>query len=192
MTQALFSMTLTIRSTELLVDRDPAAAKRMLGELKALGRDALAEMRALIFELRPSQLEELGLEQALRLHAAAVQGRTGLPVTIDCSPVDRAPLAVEDALYRIAQEALHNVVKHAGASMVRVTLDQADGVLRLRVDDDGAGFDPATVPAGHLGLGSMRTRAEGVGGVLMIDSRRQDGTRLQVAVPLHGSPAPDD
>jgi PAS domain S-box-containing protein len=186
-TQALFSMTLTTRSVELLVDRDPEGAKRMLGELKALERDALAEMRALIFELRPGQLEELGLEQALRLHAAAVQGRTGLPIAVECAPVDRAPLPVEDALYRIAQEAIHNVVKHAGASAVSVALDQADGALRLRVADDGSGFDPTDVPAGHLGLTSMRTRAEGVGGRLTIDSHPGDGTRLQVAVPF---PAP--
>lgn len=183
-TQALFSMTLTTRSVELLVDRDPEGAKRMLGELKALERDALAEMRALIFELRPNQLEELGLEQALRLHAAAVQGRTGLPIAVECAPVDRAPLPVEDALYRIAQEAIHNVVKHARATAVSVALDQADRTLRLRVVDDGAGFDPTDVPAGHLGLTSMRTRAEGVGGRFAIDSRPGDGTRLDVAVPI--------
>jgi signal transduction histidine kinase len=183
-TQALFSMTLTTRSIELLVDRDPGGAKRMLGELRELERDALAEMRALIFELRPGHLEELGLEQALRMHAMAVQGRTGLPIVVECAHVPRAPLAVEDALYRIAQEAIHNVVKHAGASAVDVRLDQADDRLRLRVTDDGTGFDPTGVPAGHLGLASMRTRAEGVGGYLAIESAPGAGTRLEVAVPI--------
>jgi signal transduction histidine kinase len=185
-TQALFSMTLTTRSVELLVDRDPEGAKRMLGELKALERDALAEMRALIFELRPGQLEEVGLEQALKLHAAAVQGRTGLPISVDCAPVDRAPLAVEDALYRIAQEAIHNVIKHAGASAVAVALDQDAGALRLQVSDDGKGFDPTAIRAGHLGLTSMRSRAEGVGGRIAIDSRPGSGTRVEVAVPIAG------
>jgi len=183
-TQALFSMTLTTRSVELLVDRDPEGAKRMLGELRSLERDALAEMRALIFELRPGHLEELGLEQALRMHATAVQGRTGLPIAVACAPVERAPLAVEDALYRIAQEAIHNVVKHAGAHSVDVRLDQEAGALRLRVADDGAGFDPAAVPAGRMGLTSMRSRAEGVGGRLVIDSTPGAGTRLKVAVPV--------
>ena len=183
-TQALFSMTLTTRSVELLVDRDPVGAKQMLGELRTLERDALAEMRALIFELRPGHLEELGLEQALRMHAAAVQGRSGLPINVDCEPVGRAPLAVEDALYRIAQEAIHNVVKHAGAGSVQVRLDQEDGALRLWVTDDGAGFDPGLIPAGHMGLASMKSRAEGIGGRLTIDSAPGAGTRLGVAVPV--------
>ncbi|MFN8621535.1 MAG: GAF domain-containing protein [Chloroflexota bacterium] len=183
-TQALFSMTLTTRSIELLVDRDPDGAKRMLGELRVLERDALAEMRALIFELRPGHLEELGLEQALRMHATAVQGRTGLPIAVECTLVPRAPLRVEDALYRIAQEAIHNVVKHAGASQVTVRLDAVDGDLTLRVTDDGAGFDPTDIPAGHLGLTSMRARAEGVGGRMTIDSEPGQGTRLAVAVPV--------
>jgi PAS domain S-box-containing protein len=183
-TQALFSMTLTTRSIELLMERDVAGARRMLGELRDLERDALAEMRALIFELRPGHLEELGLEQALRTHASAVQARTGLPIGVDCAPVDRAPLAVEDALYRIAQEAIHNVVKHAAAGAVEVHLDQGVDGLRLRVADDGAGFDPGAIPAGHLGLASMRTRAEGVGGRLHVESRPGAGTRVEVTVPL--------
>jgi signal transduction histidine kinase len=155
----------------------------MLGELRSLERDALAEMRALIFELRPGHLEELGLEQALRMHATAVQGRTGLPIAVDCEPVDRAPLAVEDALYRIAQEALHNVVKHAGAREVRLDVDPvADGV-RLRVVDDGRGFDPLTVPDGHLGLAGMRSRAERLGGTLTVTAAPGRGTTIEVVVP---------
>src|SRR5688572_10685464 len=118
------------------------------------------------------------------MHATAVQGRTGLSISVECAAVDRAPLAVEDALYRIAQEAIHNVIKHAGAHAVEVRLDQVDGALRLRVGDDGDGFDPGAVPAGHMGLTSMRSRAEGVGGRLAIDSGRGAGTRLQVSVPI--------
>lgn len=118
------------------------------------------------------------------MHATAVEGRTGLPISVDCAPVDRAPLAVEDALYRIAQAAIHNVVKHAAACAVSVRLDKADGVLRLGVTDDGSGFDPAVVAAGHMGLTSMRSRAEGVGGRLTVDSAPGAGTRLEVTVPL--------
>jgi PAS domain S-box-containing protein len=185
-TQALFSMTLTTRSIELLIDRDPAEAKRMLGELRDLERDALAEMRALIFELRPGQLEELGLEQALRMHAAAVQGRSGLPIMVTAIDVARAPLPVEDALYRIAQEALHNVVKHAAAHAVSVRVERAAETLRLVVEDDGDGFRPADVPAGHLGLTSMRSRAEGVGGTLRVVSTPGRGTRVEAEVTLAG------
>jgi signal transduction histidine kinase len=182
-TQALFSMTLTTRSVELLLDRDPQGARRLLGELKDLERDALAEMRALIFELRPGHLEELGLVAALRLHAGAVQGRTGLPITVECDDLERAPLAVEDALYRIAQEAIHNVVKHASATSVRVALERRSDDIELSVEDDGTGFDPDAVPAGHLGLAGMRSRAEALGGRLVLTTGHGCGTRIEAVVP---------
>ncbi len=120
-TQALFSMTLVSRSVEMLLDRDADAARTQLTQLRELQREALAEMRALIFELRPGNLEQDGLTRALKTHTAALQGRIGLPVVVESTLGDeRLPLPVEEALYRIAQEALHNVVKHAAASQVRV------------------------------------------------------------------------
>ncbi len=121
-TQALFSMGLTARALELLLDRDPEAAREKLAELRDLQKDALAEMRTLIFELRPQGLETDGLAQALRNHAAAVQGRTGLAVAVEIEMDERLPLHVEEALYRVAQEALHNVVKHANAENARIAL----------------------------------------------------------------------
>jgi PAS domain S-box-containing protein len=183
-TQALFSMTLTTRSVELLVERDPDAALRMLAELRELEREALAEMRALIFELRPGNLEEDGLVQALRTHAAGVQARTGLPVSCD-SQLDgeRAPLEIESALYRIAQEALHNVVKHAGATRASVELTGSPEGLTLVIADDGAGFDEHSVPAGHLGLAGMRNRAEQIRARFSIESVSGQGTRIEVVVP---------
>src|SRR6185369_14786037 len=121
-TQALFSMTLVSRSVEMLLEKDPAGARDQLAQLRELQREALAEMRALIFELRPGNLEQDGLSRALRTHTAALQGRIGLPVVVESALDERLPLAVEEVLYRIAQEALHNVVKHAGARQVRVEL----------------------------------------------------------------------
>jgi signal transduction histidine kinase len=112
-TQALFSMTLS-RSVEMLLDRDAAAARVQLSQLRELQREALAEMRALIFELRPGNLEQDGLTRALRTHTTAIQGRIGLPVVVEATLADRLPLSIEEVLYRIAQEALHNVIKHAG------------------------------------------------------------------------------
>ena len=112
-TQALFSMTLLTRSIELMLPRDPEQAEAKLATLRELQRDALAEMRSLIFELRPGSLAEDGLVRALRTHTAALQGRVGLPITVAADGVERLPIEIEDALYRIAQEALHNVVKHA-------------------------------------------------------------------------------
>jgi PAS domain S-box-containing protein len=182
-TQALFSMGLTLRTIELLFDRDPAAARAKFGELRELQNDALAEMRTLIFELRPRGLETDGLEQALRNHAAAVSGRTGLTVQVETALAGRLPLDTEEALYRIAQEALHNVVKHANAKTAEIRLLLKQDVVELAVEDDGAGFDPALVSGTKLGLIAMRQRAERLGGTVEIQSKPGDGTRVLVSMP---------
>ena len=182
-TQALFSMSLVTRTTELLVDRDPAAAKEKLGSLRDLQREALAEMRALIFELRPGNIEQDGLLPALKTHSAALQGRIGLPIIVTSDVVDRLPLAVEEVLYRISQEALHNVVKHAGARQVRLEVGRIASGVRLRIQDDGKGFDPTKVPSGHLGLTGMQARADKIGARFSVKSVSGEGTTLEVVVP---------
>ncbi len=183
-TQALFSMGLVIRSIEVLMAEDPARAAERLRTLSELQRDALAEIRSLIFELRPGSLAENGLVPALRTHVAAVEGRLGLPVVLDAdADLERLPLPVEDALYRIAQEALHNTVKHASARSVRIEVSRTADEVRLVVEDDGVGFDPDAVADDHLGLAGMRARAERVGGRLVLVPRRR-GTRVEVTVPI--------
>ena len=186
-TQALFSMGLTARALELLLDRDPQAVREKLAELRELQKDALAEMRTLIFELRPQGLETDGLAQALRNHAAAVQGRTGMAVAVEVDAEERLPLDMEEALYRIAQEALHNVVKHANASQARLGLRRVGGQLRLTIEDDGVGFDPAAVTRGHLGLVGMQQRAERIGAALDIGKRPGGGTRIRASLALRGA-----
>jgi PAS domain S-box-containing protein len=182
-TQALFSMTLVTRTTELLVDRDPAAAKEKLGSLRDLQREALAEMRALIFELRPGNIEQDGLLPALKTHSAALQGRIGLPIVVTSDLTDRLPLALEEVLYRISQEALHNVVKHAAARQVTLSIDRVPDGVRLRIADDGRGFDAAAVPDGHLGLAGMRARAAKIGAELTVTAEAGKGTTIEVLVP---------
>ena len=182
-TQALFSMTLLSRSIELLLDKDPSQVPGKLVSLRELQRDALAEMRALIFELRPGNIEEHGLIQALRTHSASLSGRIGLPVLVETDLVERPSLDIEETLYRIAQEALHNVVKHAGARQVRLELDRVAEGVRLRVIDDGRGFDPSAVPDGHLGLAGMRSRAERLGGRITVTTAHGEGTTIEVVVP---------
>ena len=182
-TQALFSMTLVSRSVEMLLDRDTDAARVQLTQLRDLQREALAEMRALIFELRPGNLEQDGLIRALRTHTAAIQGRIGLPVVVETSFQDRLPLAIEEVLYRIAQEALHNVIKHAAARQVRVDLARSGAGVRLRIEDDGKGFDPLRVPDGHLGLAGMRARADRIGAEFTCRSAPGRGTTIEVVVP---------
>jgi PAS domain S-box-containing protein len=181
-TQALFSMTLVTRSVEMLLEKDPTGARAQLSQLRDLQREALAEMRALIFELRPGNLEQDGLVRALKTHASALQGRLGLPIVVESDLADRLPLPAEEVVYRIAQEALHNVVKHAAAHQVRVDVRAEGAGVRLRVEDDGKGFDPARVPDGHLGLAGMRARAERVGAAFSVDSAPGKGTIIEVAL----------
>jgi PAS domain S-box-containing protein len=185
-TQALFSMTLLTRTTELLIDRDPAAAREKLTVLHDLEREALAEMRALIFELRPGNLEQDGLVRALKTHTAALAGRVGLPIVVNSDIDGRLPIEIEDVLYRIAQEALHNVVKHAGARQVRLDLRRESDAVHLEIEDDGRGFDPANIPEGHLGVAGMRARAAKIDGELSIRSRPGAGATIELVVPLDG------
>ncbi|MBA2265665.1 MAG: GAF domain-containing protein [Chloroflexi bacterium] len=182
-TQALFSMGLTLRTLELLLDTDPEAARGKVEELRELQKDALAEMRTLIFELRPTSLQSDGLVQALRTHATAVQRRTGLAIVFDAEPIERLPLPAEEALYRIGQEALHNVVKHANASNAALRITIEGGRVRLSVTDDGIGFAPHQVPRGHLGLIGMRQRADLVAGELRVESKAGGGTLIEASVP---------
>jgi signal transduction histidine kinase len=182
-TQALFSMTLVTRTIELQMAKDPEAAREKLASLRDLQREALAEMRALIFELRPGNLETDGLLPALRTHTAALQGRIGLPIVVTSELDERLPLEIEEVLYRIAQEALHNVVKHAAARQVHLSVDRRGGAVVLRIRDDGKGFDQTAVPEGHLGITGMRARADTIGATYTVTSRAGEGTTVEVVVP---------
>jgi signal transduction histidine kinase len=156
-------------------------------QLHALTQAALAEMRALIFELRPGALEAEGLASALGKQAAALAAREQLPVEVH-APAERLsiPPKVEEHVYRLVLEALHNAVRHAEAHRLDVWLATLpDGGLEVRVVDDGVGFDPAVPHPGHLGLHTMRDRAEAVRGVLDVVSRPGHGTEVRLTVPLH-------
>jgi signal transduction histidine kinase len=144
-------------------------------------------MRALIFALRPGSLEKDGLGQALRTYAAAVEQRSGLRITVAHGLEDRLPATVEDALYRIAQEALHNVVKHASARHVDISVARDGETVRLSVADDGSGFDESRVPSGHLGVAGMRARVGLVGGTLELRSEPGQGTSIEVRIPISGA-----
>ncbi len=149
-----------------------------------LAEAGLAEMRALIFELRPESLEREGLVAALTKQAAALQARYGIMVdaVLPVEPV--VPLAVKQAFYRIAQEALHNTAKHARARRVELRLNTQGANLELELADDGVGFDPGDSFPGHLGLRSMQERALSVGGRLEVSSSPGGGTRILATVPL--------
>ncbi len=155
-----------------------------LRQMRSLAEAGLAEMRALLFELRPESLAQEGLVAALEKRAAALRARHELGVEADLGGEPDVPLPVKEALYRIAQEALHNTVKHAGASTVGLRLLAGREAIALEVRDDGAGFDPAAAFPGHLGLQSMRERAAQVGGTLELTSTPGVGTRVRVVIPL--------
>lgn len=182
--QALYGIALGARTARTLLDRDAARAKEPVDYVMSLAEAGLAEMRALIFELRPESIELEGLRAAIEKQAAALHARHGIDVAQDLCPEPDVPLAVKEAAARIAQEAMHNTVKHARAAHVRVALAMAGGALSLRIEDDGAGFDPGGTFAGHLGLRSMRERVGKLGGTIDIDSAPGAGTRITVRIPV--------
>ena len=189
--QSLFSTALHMRSASRALRRDghPEGAARLeLDRARELVGGALAEMRALVFELRPAALAEDGLVVALASHAAAVAAREDLSIGVH-GPRGPLPLTpeVEEQLYRLAQEALANVVKHAAASRVAIDVTASDGTVVVTILDDGHGFDPAARGAGGYGLRSMRTRAEGAGGQLDIESASDGGTLVRAEVPAHAA-----
>ena len=201
-TQTLFSASLIAEALPGAWEQDHGDGRRLLQELRQLSRGALAEMRALLLELRPATLAEAKLENLLRQLGEAVAGREGIRVAVSTESVDGMPSEVRVAFYRIAQEALNNVVKHASASRVSIRLqpdpetgsgqpalspqalpESKNGASRgvvLIVQDDGQGFDPEQIAPEHLGLGIMHERAQTIGAELVVESQPGCGTQITV------------
>ncbi|UCC62803.1 MAG: GAF domain-containing protein [Anaerolineae bacterium] len=187
-TQTLFSASLIAEVLPAHWENDQDSGRQLLQELRQLSRGAMAEMRTLLLELRPAALVEAGLGDLLRQLGEAVTGRKGIPVALMVEGECAIPDDVHVALYRIAQEALNNVVKHANASQVAVSLrcipsasrDRAAGAVELCISDDGRGFDPDGIPPDRLGLGIIRERAQAIGATLKIDSQSGYGTQVKV------------
>jgi signal transduction histidine kinase len=187
-TQSLFSMSLLAQVLPALWETQPEEARRSLDELRRLTRESLAEMRALLFQLRPVALEEDGLVEALAKHVESLQRRDGPRLTLATDRVgQRLPLKTEETLFRVATEAIGNALKHAHAKHIDVTLTACDGTVSLVVRDDGRGFDPnrQRVEPGHLGLAGMRERVARNDGIVTIESAPGAGTTVTatVAVP---------
>jgi PAS domain S-box-containing protein len=179
--QSLFSAGLIAEVLPRLWERDPDEGRRSLEDLRRLTRGAMAEMRALLAELRPSTLTEADLGDLLRLLGNAFAGRTNIPVTVVINGEGSLPSETQVALYRICQEALNNIAKHAYASEVNIALSFTPRALELQICDDGRGFDSSVLtPSGHYGLSMMRERAEKVGVNLMITSQPGQGTQIVI------------
>jgi signal transduction histidine kinase len=179
-TQTLFSASVIAESVPRIWKSHPKEARRGLEELRQLTRGALAEMRTLLLELRPAALTEKPLGGLLRNLTEATTSRTRVPIDLVVEGDVILPPRVQVALYRIAQEALNNVAKHAGANQVIVGLRAQQAEARLSIQDNGRGFDPELTPAGHLGVGIMRERAENIGARLRIDTQLGTGTEIVV------------
>ncbi|MEU1409358.1 GAF domain-containing sensor histidine kinase [Streptomyces sp. NPDC005728] len=183
--QKLFSLRLTAQAAAALIDRDPARAKGELHQVASLAAEAADELRAAVVELRPAALDEDGLIATLRTQIQVLDRAHTARVTFVGSGFRALPAAQEEALLRVAQEALHNALRHSGAEHVDVTVGRHGCGAVLRITDDGSGFDPKSVRrAGrHLGLVSMRDRASGVGGALTVESAPGKGTTIEMEVP---------
>ena len=183
--QALYGISLGAHTARTLLDQDPRRVAEPLNYVLSLSEAALTEMRALIFELCPESLETEGLVSALHKQAAAMQSRYGIIVsTALCNEPD-LPVKVKQELYRVAQEALHNTIKHARASEVELRLDCSTELVLLEVADNGMGFDPHSSFPGHMGLQSMRERIRNLGGTLQVESAPGRGTRILARLPQH-------
>jgi signal transduction histidine kinase len=184
-TQELFSMTMMASALPTLIERKPEAARERAMRLQELARGALAEMRALLFALRPAALADEGLIAAVTKHAAGFESREGIRVQVDVQGEGRPPQPVEEAFYRVTQEALNNVAKHAQAQNVWLTLVLAPDHSALTIRDDGAGFD-ASAPAdpATLGMRTMRERIAALGGAITVTSARGGGTTVHVTAPF--------
>jgi signal transduction histidine kinase len=186
-TQTLFSASLIAEALPRVWEKDRESGRRGLDELRQLTRGASAEMRTMLLELRPAALTEKPLGELLRHLADAVTGRSRVPVTLTVEGDSALPAQAQIALYRIAQEALNNVSKHAGASKAEVELRCRPGSVKLSVRDDGCGFDPRDVRPDQLGLAIMGERAERISASLEINSQPGHGTQVVVDwQPLRG------
>ncbi len=182
---ALASLNLRLRTARKLLERDHHPAAEEIEELAELAQANIQDIRRLIHDLRPAALDELGLVPALREYLARCQQERGLAIEFTADEGERLPAPVETALFRIAQEALNNVVRHAQAHRVDVALRRDEAHVTLCITDDGQGFDPQAPQAEtHVGLWSMRERVEQLGGRFEVESTPGAGTTVKAVIPL--------
>jgi len=181
----LAGIAMQLDSTRRLMRSDLDTADGLLRHLREQAQAAIADIRRLVYDLRPPALDDLGLIGALAQHAASCSTAGGLQVSIDADPgLPALPAAVEVAAYRIAAEAVTNVTRHAAARTATLTLTTSDGMLRVDVTDDGRGV--SQVHRAGVGLTSMRERAEELGGSCSLTPRPGGGSILSARLPLAG------
>jgi signal transduction histidine kinase len=185
--QKLFSVRAKARAAAVLVERDPARAIEEIGSVAELAGQAHTELRAVIDGLTPPELAAGGLTGSLRAYAVLVGRTYGADVAVQAAELPALGPLAETALYRVAQEAIGNALRHSGAPQVTVSLSRRQRTAVLEISDNGSGFDPR-VPEPGLGLASMRERARSVGGKLTVTSAPGVGTKVRLSIPM-ASPA---
>ncbi len=179
--QSLFSAGLIAEVLPRLWERNPDEARGSLKDLRRLIHGAQAEMRVLLSELRPTTLIDTELGELLLLLSNAFSGRTNIPVDLTVTGEGSHPADIQEALYRICQEALNNIAKHTKATRVEIELRHTPSGLKLLIRDNGCGFDNSRLlPPGHYGLKMMRERTEAVGAILKITSQLNIGTEIVI------------
>jgi signal transduction histidine kinase len=179
-TQTLYSVSIVAEALPRLLERNLEEAKRNAGYLRQTTLGALAEMRTLLFELRPGALEKASLDVLLQQQADVLTGRARVPVEVSIQGEAELPSDVKIGLYRIAQEAFNNIARHARAAHAWVTLQMGlDGAI-LVIRDNGRGFDPGSIPSEHMGVRIMRERAKEIGAVLTVESQPGQGAHVTV------------
>jgi signal transduction histidine kinase len=182
---ALASLSIRLLTIQRQLQRDDHPAAGEIGELAAQAQASVREIRRLIYDLRPVALDELGLVPALREHLARCEQEQGLTVEFAAEDGERLPATVETALFRIVQEAVNNVIRHAQARRLSVTLSRDAERVQLRIADDGQGFDAQLPRSGrHIGLWSMCERVEQLGGQFELASAPGQGTTVTASLPL--------
>jgi PAS domain S-box-containing protein len=178
--QTLFSTSLIAEVLPRLWERNKEEGIKKLEEVRQLTRGALAEMRTLLFELRPAALADADLTDLLRQLAESVIGRARVPVALEIDGTCEVPPNIKVALYRIAQEALNNIAKHSGASRAQVSLHCQPHRITLQISDNGHGFDVSQAGPGSFGLSNMKERAGQIGASLKIESQVNQGTEITI------------
>jgi two-component system, NarL family, sensor histidine kinase UhpB len=191
--QALSMLIIHLDRIDERIQPDQTELKKQMADARALAASALTELRRILSGLRPAILDDLGLVPAIRWFSRTNLEQVGIRVTVEAptTPLELSP-AVTTTLFRVVQEAVNNIVRHAGAGSVTVGLQVNKGFVDLQVQDDGRGFDPQNatrdaVELQHLGLLGIRERAELLGGEFQIESALENGTRLRVSIPVGGS-----
>jgi signal transduction histidine kinase len=191
--QKLFGIVLAAEAAATLLERDSGAAREQVERLRGLASEAVGELRSVVFQLRPAEIETEGLAAALRKQVELLRRAHRREIGLELTGTPRLHPGVDEEVFRIAQESLNNALRHAGADRIDLRLDERPDGLRLAVVDDGVGFDPDDpgLRARRLGLTSMEERARGLGARLEIASAPGRGTTIALEVACDGDPSPD-